>query len=58
MNFQFVIPDLEEQIIKDVKWLSFEEVLQKEEGRFARVLSEILPTFDIWFRNDKEFVAR
>ncbi|MEA5459912.1 NUDIX hydrolase [Arcicella sp. LKC2W] len=40
-------PEMEKQIIKDVKWLSFEEVLQKEEGRFARVLSEILPTLDI-----------
>jgi 8-oxo-dGTP diphosphatase len=31
-------PEMEEQIIKDVKWLSFAEVLGKEEGRFARVL--------------------
>jgi len=40
-------PEMEMQIIKDVKWLSFDEVLNKEEGRFARVLLEILPTFDI-----------
>lgn len=36
-------PEMEEQIIKDVKWLSFEEVLNKAEGRFAKILVEILP---------------
>lgn len=35
-------PEMEEQIIKDVKWLSFEEVLNKEEGRVAKILGEIL----------------
>jgi 8-oxo-dGTP diphosphatase len=35
-------PEMKEQIIKDVKWLSFEEVLKKEEGRFASVLVKIL----------------
>lgn len=35
-------PEMEEQIIKDVKWLSFEEVLGKQEGRFAKVLGTIL----------------
>lgn len=38
-------PEMEEQIIKDVQWLSFEEVLGKEEGRFARVLVEIASIF-------------
>jgi 8-oxo-dGTP diphosphatase len=38
-------PEMEEQIIKDVKWLSFEEVLQKEEGMFAKILKEILTQF-------------
>ncbi len=38
-------PEMEEQIIKDVKWLSFEEVLNKEEGRFAKILVEILLDF-------------
>ncbi|PWK29244.1 8-oxo-dGTP diphosphatase [Arcicella aurantiaca] len=38
-------PEMEQQIIKEVKWLSFEEVLQKEEGRFARVLLEIASLF-------------
>ena len=40
-------PEMEEQIIKDVKWLSFEEVLNKKEVRFARVLLEIFPNSDI-----------
>lgn len=35
-------PEMEEQIIKDVKWLSFEEVLNKEEGRVDEILGEIL----------------
>lgn len=38
-------PEMEEQIIKDVKWLSFEEVLNKEEGRVAKILVEILLNF-------------
>ena len=38
-------PEMEEQIIKDVKWLSFAEVLGKEEGRFARVLVDIALLF-------------
>ncbi len=38
-------PEMEEQIIKDVKWLSFVEVLDKEEGRFATALSEIASLF-------------
>lgn len=38
-------PEMEEQIIKDVQWLSFEEVLEKEEGRFAKALMEIASLF-------------
>jgi len=38
-------PEMEYQIIKDVKWLSFEEVLEKGEGRIAEVLGEILVNF-------------
>ena len=38
-------PEMQEQIIKDVKWLSFEEVLNKEEGRLAKILVEILLDF-------------
>lgn len=38
-------PEMEEQIIKDLKWLSFEEILGKEEGRFAKILVEILAIY-------------
>ena len=38
-------PEMEQQIIKDVQWLSFAEVLEKEEGRFAKVLEEILVNY-------------
>ena len=38
-------PEMEQQIIKDVRWLSFAEVLEKEEGRFAKVLEEILVNY-------------
>ena len=31
-------PEMDYQIIKDIQWLSFADVLGKEEGRFARVL--------------------
>lgn len=34
-------PEMDYQIIKDIQWLSFAEVLGKEEGRFAEVLVEI-----------------
>ena len=34
-------PEMDYQIIKDIQWLSFEDVLGKEEGRFAEVLVEI-----------------
>ena len=34
-------PEMDYQIIKDIRWLSFAEVLGKEEGRFAEVLVEI-----------------
>jgi len=44
-------PEMEEQIIKEVKWLSFPEVFDKEEGRFASALMEIVSIF----RNGKGF---
>lgn len=31
-------PEMDYQIIKDIRWSSFEDVLGKEEGRFAEVL--------------------
>ena len=34
-------PEMDYQIIKDIQWLNFEEVLGKEEGRFAGVVLEI-----------------
>ena len=34
-------PEMEQQIIKDVRWLSFTEVLKKKEGRFAKILEEL-----------------
>jgi 8-oxo-dGTP diphosphatase len=42
-------PEMEEQIIKDIEWLSFEEVFAKEKGSFAEILEEILanPQFDL-----------
>jgi 8-oxo-dGTP diphosphatase len=39
-------PEMEEQIIKDIQWLSFEEVLAKDEGTLAKVLVEILAIFE------------
>lgn len=38
-------PEMEYQIIKDVQWLSFAEVLGKEEGKFAEVLIGIASLF-------------
>jgi len=38
-------PEMEYQIIKDIQWLSFEEVSEKGEGRFSRVLVEIALLF-------------
>ena len=38
-------PEMEYQIIKDIQWLSFAEVLGKEEGRFARALVGIASVF-------------
>lgn len=35
-------PEMNEQIIKDIQWLSFEEVLEKGEGRFSFVLEEMV----------------
>jgi 8-oxo-dGTP diphosphatase len=42
-------PEMEEQIIKDIQWLSFEEVFAKGKGSFAEILEEILanPQFDL-----------
>ena len=38
-------PEMEYQIIKDIQWLNFEEVLGKEEERFSEVLVEIASLF-------------
>lgn len=38
-------PEMEYQIIEDVQWLSFAEVLGKEEGRFAKILEEIFVNY-------------
>ena len=38
-------PEMDYQIIKDIQWLSFADVLGKEEGRFARVLVGIASLF-------------
>lgn len=35
-------PEMNEQIIKDVQWLSFEEVLGKGDGRYSLVLEEMV----------------
>jgi 8-oxo-dGTP diphosphatase len=35
-------PEMEQQIIKEVKWLNFKEILQKEEERVASSLKDIL----------------
>jgi 8-oxo-dGTP diphosphatase len=35
-------PEMEEQIIRDIQWMSYEEVLAKGEGCFAEILEEIL----------------
>jgi 8-oxo-dGTP diphosphatase len=34
-------PEMEEQIIKDIQWLSFEEVLGKGEGKYNPFLEEL-----------------
>lgn len=34
-------PEMNEQIIKDIQWLSFEEVLTKGEGKYSPVLEEL-----------------
>jgi 8-oxo-dGTP diphosphatase len=34
-------PEMDEQIIQDVKWLSFEEVLRKGEGKYNSFLSAL-----------------
>ena len=38
-------PEMEEQIIQDIQWVSYEEVLSKEEGRVSEVLVEIASLF-------------
>ena len=38
-------PEMEEQIIKDIQWLNFEEVLGKEEGRFSGALVGMLADY-------------
>jgi 8-oxo-dGTP diphosphatase len=35
-------PEMEEQIIRDIQWMSYEEVLAKEKGSYAEILEEIL----------------
>lgn len=32
-------PEMQEQIIKDIQWLNFEEILAKGEGKFAEILN-------------------
>jgi 8-oxo-dGTP diphosphatase len=34
-------PEMKDQIIKDIQWLSFEEILGKGEGKFISVLEEL-----------------
>ena len=38
-------PEMEEQIIKDIQWVSFEDVLSKEEGRLSKGLVEIMAVY-------------
>lgn len=38
-------PEMKEQIIKEIQWLSFVEVLEKGEGKFSVVLEEIFSMF-------------
>lgn len=39
-------PEMKEQIIKDIKWLNFDEVLSKNKGKFAWSLQEILMNYN------------
>jgi 8-oxo-dGTP diphosphatase len=34
-------PEMKEQIIKDIQWLSFEEILEKGEGRFNEIIEMV-----------------
>ena len=38
-------PEMEEQIIKDIQWVSFEDVLSKEEGRLSKGLVETMAVY-------------
>ena len=38
-------PEMEEQIIKDIQWISLEEILRKGEGNFSGALEEIFALF-------------
>ena len=38
-------PEFEEQIIKDIKWLNFEEILSKNKADFAMSLREIISKY-------------
>ena len=38
-------PEMNEQIIKDIQWLSFEDVKKKGEGKFSLVLEEMVCLF-------------
>jgi 8-oxo-dGTP diphosphatase len=34
-------PEMKEQIIKDIQWLSFEEILEKGKGRFNEIIEMV-----------------
>ena len=38
-------PEMEEQIIKDIQWISLEEILRKGKGNFSGALEEIFTLF-------------
>ena len=38
-------PDMEEQIINDIQWFNFEQILKKEEGRLSEGLVEMLAVY-------------
>ena len=38
-------PEMEEQIIKDIQWISLEEILRKGKGDFSGALEEIFALF-------------
>lgn len=38
-------PEMEEQIINDIQWFNFEQILKKEEGRLSEGLVEMLAVY-------------